>query len=231
MRSKHETEFESSDLLEVVAEGNLHTVLLPQHLAGHQGVENSRAGQRQAKISTEQPPVLCWFIKLDREERTTQTSAGSRRGRFTLQPEVKGVSQVAVVFRSIFHWSCSWERLHLWIHLQPHGAFSPFMIHNWHYSLELVTAEALLWKECFHVHTQHAHLQHCLSASQQLNRHTLVSCELWKASSSQRRSASAHLHEVCRLHGVQQADPQVLSFVVHGDHVEGYCFWHSEDDG
>lgn len=42
---------------------------------------------------------------------------------------------------------------------------------------------------------------------------------------------AAHLHKVAVLHGVQQTDPQVFSFVVHGDHVEGYCLWHSQDDG
>lgn len=42
---------------------------------------------------------------------------------------------------------------------------------------------------------------------------------------------SAHLHEVRLLHGVEQADPQMFPFVVHGDHVKGYCLWHSEDDG
>lgn len=43
----------------MVAERNLHAILLPQHLTGHQGVENGSAGQRQAEIHTEQPPVLC----------------------------------------------------------------------------------------------------------------------------------------------------------------------------
>lgn len=33
-----------SDLLQVIAEGDLDAVLLPQHLTGHQGVENSSAG-------------------------------------------------------------------------------------------------------------------------------------------------------------------------------------------
>lgn len=32
-----------SNLLQVVTEGDLDAVLLPQHLAGHQGVENSSA--------------------------------------------------------------------------------------------------------------------------------------------------------------------------------------------
>lgn len=33
-----------SDLLQVVAEGDLDAILLPQHLTGHQGVENGSAG-------------------------------------------------------------------------------------------------------------------------------------------------------------------------------------------
>lgn len=54
----------SSDLLEVITERDLDSVLLPKHLTGHQRVENSSTGQRQAEICTEQPPVLCRFIKL-----------------------------------------------------------------------------------------------------------------------------------------------------------------------
>lgn len=53
-----------SHLFEVVAEGDLDPVLLPQHLAGHQRVENSGAGQRQAEIHSKQPPVLGRLIKL-----------------------------------------------------------------------------------------------------------------------------------------------------------------------
>lgn len=33
-----------SDLLQVVAEGDLDAVFLPKHLTGHQGVEDSSAG-------------------------------------------------------------------------------------------------------------------------------------------------------------------------------------------
>lgn len=64
----------------------------------------------------------------------------------------------------------------------------------------------------------------------QLNQHTPFSSKLWKAH-SKRRYVSAHPHKVCCLHGIQQADSQVFSFVVHGNHVKGYCFWHSEDNG
>lgn len=42
---------------------------------------------------------------------------------------------------------------------------------------------------------------------------------------------TTHRHKTSFLHRVQQTDPQLFSFVVHGDHVEGYCLWHSEDDG
>lgn len=38
-------------------------------------------------------------------------------------------------------------------------------------------------------------------------------------------------HKATFLHGMQQTDPQVFSFVVHGNHIEGYCLWHSQDDG
>lgn len=40
-----------------------------------------------------------------------------------------------------------------------------------------------------------------------------------------------HPHKSSFLHGVQQTDPQMFSFVVHGDHVKCYCFWHSQNDG
>lgn len=33
-----------SDLLQVVAEGDLDAIFLPEHLTGHQGVEDSSAG-------------------------------------------------------------------------------------------------------------------------------------------------------------------------------------------
>lgn len=56
------------NLFEVVAESNLDTILLPQHLTGHQGVENGGNSQRQAEIDTEEPPVLCCFIKLHRDK-------------------------------------------------------------------------------------------------------------------------------------------------------------------
>lgn len=69
-----------SDLFDVVAKGDLHPVLLPQHLAGHQGVEDGRAGQRQAEICAEQPPVLCWFIKLHKKE--------EQRGRVGLRSNI-----------------------------------------------------------------------------------------------------------------------------------------------
>lgn len=42
---------------------------------------------------------------------------------------------------------------------------------------------------------------------------------------------NTHPHKRSFLHGVQQTDPQVLSFVVHRDHVEGNCFWHSQNNG
>lgn len=42
----------------MVTEGDLDAILLPQHLTGHQGIENSGADQRQAEIYTKQPPVL-----------------------------------------------------------------------------------------------------------------------------------------------------------------------------
>lgn len=48
---------------------------------------------------------------------------------------------------------------------------------------------------------------------------------------SKSRCVTAHPHEFGFLHGVQQADSQMFPFVVHGDHVEGYRLWHSQDDG
>lgn len=41
----------------------------------------------------------------------------------------------------------------------------------------------------------------------------------------------SHPHEGRFLHGVQQADPQVIALVVHGDHVECHGFRHGQDDG
>lgn len=40
-----------------------------------------------------------------------------------------------------------------------------------------------------------------------------------------------HPHEGSFLHGVQQADPQVIALVVHGDHVECHGLRHGQDDG
>ena len=33
-------------------------LLVPEHLTGHQAIENSRTGQRYAEVETKQPPVL-----------------------------------------------------------------------------------------------------------------------------------------------------------------------------
>ena len=57
-------------LFEVVTESDLDAVLLPQHLAGHQGVEDSGAGQRQTEVHAEQPPVLGRLIELHTGQNT-----------------------------------------------------------------------------------------------------------------------------------------------------------------
>lgn len=36
-----------------------------EHLARHQRVEHSRAGQRDTKVEAKQPPVLCISVELD----------------------------------------------------------------------------------------------------------------------------------------------------------------------
>ena len=51
-------------------------------------------------------------------------------------------------------------------------------------------------------------------------------CDLWVTA-----RAAAYPHEGGCLHGVQKTDPEVLSFVVHGDHVEGHRLRDSQQDG
>lgn len=48
-----------SPLLEVLGQRDLQTFfLMLEHLAGHEAVENGRAGQRDAEVETKTPPVL-----------------------------------------------------------------------------------------------------------------------------------------------------------------------------
>lgn len=48
-----------STLFEVFTQGDPQaSLLVPQHLAGHESVEHSRAGQRNAEVKPKQPPVL-----------------------------------------------------------------------------------------------------------------------------------------------------------------------------
>lgn len=55
----------------MVTQGDLDSVLLPQHLTSHEGVEDGGNGQRQAEIHTEQPPVLSRLIELDEHKDNT----------------------------------------------------------------------------------------------------------------------------------------------------------------
>lgn len=52
-------------LLHVVVERDPHALLAAEHLAGHECVEDPRAGQREAKVEAKQPPVLHFLIKLE----------------------------------------------------------------------------------------------------------------------------------------------------------------------
>ena len=56
-------------LLHVVVEGDAHALLVPQHLTGHECVEDSSAGQRQAEVEAEEPPVLHVLVELWAEGR------------------------------------------------------------------------------------------------------------------------------------------------------------------
>lgn len=50
-----------NNLLGVVAQRILSVL---QHFPGHECVEDGGPSQRHAKVEAEEPPVLCWFIKL-----------------------------------------------------------------------------------------------------------------------------------------------------------------------
>lgn len=58
--------FSCPDLFEVLAESYPKAAIpVVEHLASHQRVEHSRAGQRDAKVEAEKPPVLCIPVELD----------------------------------------------------------------------------------------------------------------------------------------------------------------------
>lgn len=48
----------------MVVERNAHALLAAEHLAGHERVEDPRAGQREAEVEAKEPPVLHFLIKL-----------------------------------------------------------------------------------------------------------------------------------------------------------------------
>lgn len=77
------------DLLGVVAQ----RVLRPQHLPGHQGVEDGRPGQRQAEVKAEEPPVLHRLIEL---------SGYSRRHRDCRFPTVNKAHLITSTFHKEF---------------------------------------------------------------------------------------------------------------------------------
>lgn len=54
-------------LLHVVVECDAHAFFTAEHLTGHERVEDSRAGQWEAEIEAEQPPVFHILVELEKE--------------------------------------------------------------------------------------------------------------------------------------------------------------------
>ena len=48
----------------MVVECDAHAFLATEHFAGHERVEDTGAGQRQAEIEAKQPPVLHILVEL-----------------------------------------------------------------------------------------------------------------------------------------------------------------------
>lgn len=55
-------------LFHVVVEGDAHSFLATEHFTGHECVEDSRAGQREAEIESKEPPVLHILVELRDKE-------------------------------------------------------------------------------------------------------------------------------------------------------------------
>lgn len=53
----------------MVVESDPHSVPLAEHLTGHEGIEDARAGQRQAEVEAEEPPVFHLLVELGTERR------------------------------------------------------------------------------------------------------------------------------------------------------------------
>lgn len=51
-------------LFHVVVQRDTHALLAAEHLTGHECVEDSRTGQRQAEVETKEPPVLYILVEL-----------------------------------------------------------------------------------------------------------------------------------------------------------------------
>lgn len=52
----------------MVVERDPHALLAAEHLAGHECVEDPRAGQREAEVEAKEPPVLDFLIKLEQNK-------------------------------------------------------------------------------------------------------------------------------------------------------------------
>lgn len=90
----------------MVAEGDLDAVLFPQHLTGHQRVEDCGAGQRQAEIHSKQPPVLGRLVKLCRAHRKQDVVLVGRAGTFLrrLRKGLKSLSPTVCVCVIVGMW-------------------------------------------------------------------------------------------------------------------------------
>lgn len=71
-QKEHRRRLHVSYLLHVVVESDAHPFFATEHLAGHERVEDSRAGQWEAEIETKQPPVLDFLVELLRRERPSE---------------------------------------------------------------------------------------------------------------------------------------------------------------
>lgn len=59
----------------MVVERDPHAFLATEHLAGHERVEDPRAGQREAEVEAEQPKVFNFLVQLAEKKKKKTTHA------------------------------------------------------------------------------------------------------------------------------------------------------------
>ncbi len=65
-------------LFHVVVERDAHAFFATKHLTGHESVEDSCAGQREAEIEAKQPPILHILVELEEQKRASQMKCNNK---------------------------------------------------------------------------------------------------------------------------------------------------------